>query len=56
MTAGPWAALVLSSSGKGATCTPKGDVAGPEGLTELVAEGPAIRWLHDGEPRSAVLD
>jgi hypothetical protein len=32
------------------------DSAGPDGLTGLVADGGTVRWLHDGQPRSAVLD
>jgi hypothetical protein len=32
------------------------DAAGPDGLTGLAAEGSTVRWLHDGAPRSAVLD
>jgi hypothetical protein len=32
------------------------DSGGPDSLTGLVAEGPAVRWLHDGAPRSIVLD
>lgn len=32
------------------------DTAGPGGLTGLTADGSFIRWVHDGEPRSAVLE
>jgi hypothetical protein len=32
------------------------DAAGPAGITGLVADGAAVRWLHDGVARSAVLD
>jgi hypothetical protein len=29
------------------------DVAGPVGLSALTADGPRVRWLHDGAPRAA---
>ena len=32
------------------------DGGGPDSITGLVAEGPAVRWLYDGAPRSVVLD
>jgi hypothetical protein len=115
MVNGPWAVLVLSSTGKGANCvaesvaivnavdgthrhtrgachgatleyapmvvtdtgfpawilrypdrsavvTARGDVlpeldsAGPDAITGLAVDGRVVRWLHDGEPRSAVLE
>lgn len=31
------------------------DSAGRDGITELAVEGRIVRWLHDGEPRSADL-
>jgi hypothetical protein len=31
------------------------DAAGPAGLSALTADGPRVRWLHDGAPRAAEL-
>lgn len=44
--------VLLTTAGNGGV---ELDAAGPDGLAGLVAEGSTIRWLHDGEPRSADL-
>ena len=44
--------VLLTAAGNGVI---ELDVAAPGGITGLVADGTAVRWLHEGEPRSAAL-
>jgi hypothetical protein len=44
---------LLTSAGNGVI---ELDSAAPDGLTGLTVEGGTLRWLHDGVPRSVVLD
>jgi hypothetical protein len=47
------ASRLVTAAGRG---TIELDSGGPDTITGLVASGPAVRWLHDGAPRSVVLD
>jgi hypothetical protein len=47
------ASRLVTAAGSG---TIELDSGGPDSITGLVADGGTVRWLHDGAPRSVLLD